>query len=97
MLTKHKWDAIPGNWVSLGYPPNGTTIKLHIALKANRENSFVDALQEVSHPRHPKHVLFTGTFQPKAYSHVLFRRFRYGSHLSKEQTAELVAPHPDTL
>jgi tripeptidyl-peptidase-1 len=24
-------------------------------------------------------------------------RFRYGAHLSKEQVAELVAPHPDTL
>ena len=25
------------------------------------------------------------------------RRFRYGAHLSKEQVAELIAPHPDTL
>ena len=25
------------------------------------------------------------------------RRCRYGQHLSKEQVAELVAPHPDTL
>ena len=25
------------------------------------------------------------------------RRFRYGAHLSKEQVAELVAPHSDTL
>ena len=48
-------------------------------------------------PRHLKYVLFTGTLQLKAYSHVLFCRFRYDSHLSKEQTAELVAPHPDTL
>ena len=25
------------------------------------------------------------------------RRFRYGAHLSQEQVAELIAPHPDTL
>jgi hypothetical protein len=35
MLVKHKWDAIPDKWVSLGHPPNSTTIDLHIALKAN--------------------------------------------------------------
>ena len=63
MLIKHKWDSIPDNWVSLGQPPNGTTIKFHIALKANRENALIDALHEVSHPRHPKHVLFTSTPQ----------------------------------
>ena len=48
-------------------------------------------------PRHPKYVLFTGTLQLKAYSHVLFCHFRYGLHLSNEQTAELAAPHPDAL
>ena len=56
MLIKHKWDAIPNDWVSLGQPPNGTTIKLQIALKANHENALIDALHEVSHPRGPKHV-----------------------------------------
>jgi hypothetical protein len=61
MLVKHKWNAIPENWVSMGQPPNGTMIELHIALKPNRENALIDALHEVSHPRHPKHVLFTGT------------------------------------
>ena len=93
-LIKHKWDAIPDNWVSLGQPPNGTTIKLHIALKANRENALIDALHEVSHPRHPKHVLSTSTAQLDTCSRV---RFRYGMHLSREQVAELVAPHPDAL
>ena len=63
MLVKHKWDAIPENWVSLGQPPNGTTIELHILLKANRENALIGALQEVSHPKHPRHILFTGTPQ----------------------------------
>ncbi len=28
---------------------------------------------------------------------MLLLRYRYGAHLSKEQVAELVAPHPDTL
>ena len=98
MLIKHKWDAIPEDWVSLGLPPNGTRIKLHIALKANRENALVDALHEVSHPRHPKHVLFISAPQLEAYSRVpLFCRFRYGAHLSREQVAVLVAPHPDSL
>ena len=94
MLIKHKWDAIPDSWVSLGQPPNGTTIKLHIALKPNHDNALIDALHEVSHPRHPKYVLFTGTPQLEAYSRVCFR---YGAHLSREQVAGLIAPHPGTL
>ena len=97
MIIKHKWDAIPDNWVSLGHPPNGTTIELHIVLKANRENALIDALHEVSHPRHPKHVHFTSTVMLEDYSRVPPRRFRYGAHLSREQAAELAAPHPDTL
>ena len=97
MLMKHKWDVIPDNWVSLGHPPNGTTINLYMALKANLENALIDALHEVSHPRHPKHVPFTSTPLLEACSHVLLRCFRYGAHLSREQAAELVAPHPDTL
>ena len=97
MITKHKWDAIPDNWISLGHPPNGTTIKLHIALKANRENAVVDALHDVSNPRNLKHVLCAGTPQLTAYSRVLLDHFRYGAHLSREQVAELVAPHTDTL
>src|SRR6266702_3905657 len=41
-----------------------------------------------------------GTSSPllrsRLHSHVPLR-FRYGAYLSKEQVAELVAPHPDTL
>ena len=96
MLVKHKWNDLPSNWVSVGYPANGTTIRLHIALKPERENALIDALYEVSQPGHPKHVLFT-TPQLEAYLRVLLLRFRYGAHLSKEQVAEIVAPHPDTL
>ena len=38
-------------------------------------------------------------FSVYIYSHtgVHMSRYRYGAHLSKEQVAELVAPHPDTL
>ncbi|KAF8267514.1 subtilisin-like protein [Lactarius quietus] len=72
---KHAWNTVPDKWESLGFPPIGTTIDLYIALKPHRENALVDALYEVSNPRHQK----------------------YGAHLSKEEVAELVAPHQDTL
>ncbi|KAH9179029.1 subtilisin-like protein [Lactarius sanguifluus] len=52
---KHSWSAVPRNWESLGHPPSGTTIDLHIALKPQRENALVDALHEVSDPGHPRY------------------------------------------
>jgi tripeptidyl-peptidase-1 len=96
MLVKHKWDDLPDNWVSVGHPPDNATIRLYIALKPNRENALIDTLYEVSQPEHPKHVLFT-TPQLEAYLRVPLLLFRYGAHLSKEQVAEIVAPHPDTV
>ncbi|KAH9020555.1 subtilisin-like protein [Lactarius deliciosus] len=72
---KHAWSSVPANWETLGCPSAGTTIDLYIALKPRHDNALIDALYEVSDPKHP----------------------RYGSHLSKEQVAELVRPHPDTL
>jgi hypothetical protein len=57
MVVKHKWNAIPDDWVSLGLPPNESRIDLHVALKPQRENALVNALYEVSRPRSPKHVL----------------------------------------
>ncbi|KAH9061848.1 subtilisin-like protein [Lactarius deliciosus] len=72
---KHAWHTIPDNWVDLGHPSAGTTIDLHLALKSHDEDALIDALYEVSDPKHP----------------------RYRSHLSKEQVADLVAPHADTL
>ena len=96
MLIKHKWDFIPDNWAALGHPPNGTTIDFHIALKPKRENALIDALHDVSQPGHPKHVLLT-TPLVDAYSSVPLLLIRYGAHLTKEQVADLVAPHPDTL
>ncbi|KAH9067996.1 subtilisin-like protein [Lactarius deliciosus] len=75
MRLKHAWRTVPANWEIIGHPPVGTTINLYLALKPQREDALIDALYEVSDPRHPK----------------------YGLHLSKDQVAELVAPHSDTL
>ncbi|KAH9044180.1 subtilisin-like protein [Lactarius hengduanensis] len=52
---KHSWNAVPKNWESLGHPPSGTTIDLHIALRPQRENAVVDALHKVSEPGHPRY------------------------------------------
>ncbi|KAH9073479.1 subtilisin-like protein [Lactarius deliciosus] len=93
---KHTWNSIPSNWETLGHPPNGTTIDLHVALKPHNENALRDALYKVSDPRSPKHVL--SNVPPRTmYLHVLLLRCRYGAHLSKEQVAQLVAPHPNAL
>ncbi|KAF8270541.1 peptidase S8/S53 domain-containing protein [Lactarius quietus] len=59
LKVKHSWTTIPENWESLGHPPADTTIDLHIALRPHRENALIEALDEVSSPRHPKHALFT--------------------------------------
>jgi tripeptidyl-peptidase-1 len=96
MLVKHKWVHVPDKWVTMGHPPDGTTIDLYIALKPDRENALIDAPQEVSQPKHPKRVIFT----IPSVRGLLMRAascFRYGAHLTKEQVAQLVAPHPDTL
>ncbi|KAH9033616.1 subtilisin-like protein [Lactarius pseudohatsudake] len=93
---KHTWNSIPPNWEALGHPPNGTTIDLHVALKPHNENALSDALYKVSDPRSPKHVL--SNIPPRTmHLHVLLLRCRYGAHLSKEQVAQLVAPHPNAL
>ncbi|KAI9450476.1 hypothetical protein BJY52DRAFT_1215478 [Lactarius psammicola] len=93
---KHTWNAVPPNWETLGYPPAGITIDLHVALVHHHENALIDALYEVSSPRSPKHSL-SNTPPRKIYSRVQLLRCRYGTHLSKEQVAQLVASHPDTL
>ncbi|KAH9020549.1 subtilisin-like protein [Lactarius deliciosus] len=72
---KHAWSSVPANWETLGCPSAGTTIDLYIALNPRHDTALIDALYEVSDPKHP----------------------RYGAHLSKEQVAELVRPHSDTL
>jgi tripeptidyl-peptidase-1 len=97
MLVKHEWSQILDKWVTLGHPPDGATIDLHVALKPDRENALIHALREVSQLRHPKHVFFT-TPLFEAYSRVPpLCFFRYGAHLTKEQVAQLVSPHPGPL
>lgn len=61
MRTKHSWNAVPKNWESLGYPPNGTLIDLYVGLKPYRENALIEALYEVSDPNNPRHVLSTSS------------------------------------
>ncbi|KAH9162473.1 peptidase S8/S53 domain-containing protein [Lactarius sanguifluus] len=55
MHIKHSWNAVPKNWETLGHPPSGTTIDLHIALRPQRENAVIDALHEVTEPGHPRY------------------------------------------
>ncbi|KAF8264279.1 subtilisin-like protein [Lactarius quietus] len=55
MHVKHAWNSVPMNWESLGPPPVGTTISLHLFLKPHHENALFDALYEVSTPKHPKY------------------------------------------
>jgi tripeptidyl-peptidase-1 len=59
IYTKHRWSAVPGKWYNIGRPPVGTTIDLRIALKPQNENYLIDVLYEVSHPKHPRHDLFS--------------------------------------
>ncbi|KAF8258571.1 peptidase S8/S53 domain-containing protein [Lactarius quietus] len=92
----HEWDAVPDNWEYLGYPQASATINLYIALRSYREDALIDALYEVSDPEHPKHVLAT-SFPARIYSRAPRHFCRYGKHLSQEQVAELVAPHPETF
>ena len=61
MVVKHKWDVIPDDWLSLGPPPDDSTIDLHIALQPKQKNALIDVLHEVSQPGHPKKVFFTTT------------------------------------
>ena len=56
MWIKHIRNAVPANWESLGNPAIGATIDLYIALIPDLESALVDALSEISNPRHPRHV-----------------------------------------
>ncbi|KAH8982268.1 subtilisin-like protein [Lactarius akahatsu] len=96
LRVKHTWDAVPANWETLGNPPSGTTIDLHVALKSHNESALIEALYEVSDPRSPKHVLYN-TPPLTMYSPVRLLCCRYGAHLSREQVAQLVAPHTHPL
>ncbi|KAH9020548.1 subtilisin-like protein [Lactarius deliciosus] len=96
MRMKHTWSAIPADWETLGCPPAGTTTDLYIALNPHQESALIDALYEVSDPKHLRHVHPTAAPLAPSFTWLLLH-FRYGAHLSKEQVAELVRPHPDTI
>ncbi|KAI9442986.1 subtilisin-like protein [Lactarius indigo] len=46
MRIKHSWDTVPANWDTLGHPPAGTTIDLHVALKSHNESALIETLYE---------------------------------------------------
>ena len=94
VVLKYTSDTIPVDWVTLGDPPIDITIDLHFALKPYHENTLIGALNEVKvcNPMHRKHVL-SNIFPRHLHSYVSFYHCRYGTHLSREQIDELVAPH----
>jgi tripeptidyl-peptidase-1 len=96
MRLKHTWHAVPENWGSLGPPLPGTMIDLRIALKPHHENALIDTLYEVSTPNHPRHVSASLPCA-RISSRESLLWCRYGMHLSREEVADIVAPHPDTL
>src|ERR1700730_13011383 len=69
MRTKHSWYSIPERWEHHGHPHSGANIDLRIALKPHRESALIDALYEVSDPKHPKCVPTLCTAVP-ASSHM---------------------------
>ncbi len=54
MHMKHSWDSVPLNWESLGQPPADATINLLVALEPHDGDALIDALYEVSDPRHKR-------------------------------------------
>jgi hypothetical protein len=78
MKVKHSWDTIPNKWEHHGHPPDGVTIDLRIALKPHRENALVEALYEVSDPKHPKCVP-SRRIPVRIYSHS--RAYRLSSQI----------------
>jgi tripeptidyl-peptidase-1 len=98
MTVKHSWGFVPAKWEHCDHPSAKATIDLRVALKPHRENALIDALYEVSDPKHLKCVSFRLYSHAFAFTHgCIYYQRRYGAHLSKEQVADLVAPHPDTL
>ncbi|KAH9171901.1 subtilisin-like protein [Lactarius sanguifluus] len=55
MRVRHTWSAVPDNWETLGCPSAGTTMDLYIAPNPHQENALIDALYEVSDPKHPRY------------------------------------------
>ncbi|KAH8984349.1 subtilisin-like protein [Lactarius akahatsu] len=59
LRVKHAWSSVPANWETLGCPSAGTTIDLYIALNPRHDIALIDALYEVSDPKHPRHIHLT--------------------------------------
>ncbi|KAH8982154.1 hypothetical protein EDB86DRAFT_2971906 [Lactarius hatsudake] len=47
LRVKHTWGAVPANWETLGNPPAGTTIDLHVGLKSHNGSALIEALYEI--------------------------------------------------
>ena len=73
MRLKHSWESIPENWECQGHPPVGTTIDLRVALKPHREDALIDALHEVSDPRHLKYVFIPLLLRDVAHTTVYLK------------------------
>lgn len=58
------WHVVPINWESLGDPAANTVVDLYIALTHERENTFIDAVQEVGDPYASKVRLTTPRLAP---------------------------------
>ncbi|KAH9010436.1 subtilisin-like protein [Lactarius pseudohatsudake] len=85
MRSKHSWETIPENWQSLGLPTAHTTIDLYIALKPYRENALVDALNEVSDPRHPSFLTVTAVSVSQA-NDLLGASYQLYTHTKTNET-----------
>ena len=71
MQVKHTWNTVPANWENLGNATAGAMIShLHLALEPYRESALIDALSEVSNPRHPRHVLPPRHSPARTFVHV---------------------------
>jgi hypothetical protein len=70
MRVKHTWATTPEKWECQGHPPSGTRIDLHIALKSHRRDALVDALYEVSDPKHPKYVSIPSALFQRAHAQI---------------------------
>jgi tripeptidyl-peptidase-1 len=95
---KHSWGTIPAKWEHYSHPPAGATIDLHIVLKPHQEDALIDELLQVSDPLHHRYVPTPSYPHKFTFIHgCIYCQHRYGAHLSEEEVAELVSPHPDTL
>ena len=90
---KHAWDEVPRGWELHGPAPADYIFNMRIALKQDRFDDLVTALYEVSDPAHARWVTTLTVLVYNGLTHM----HRYGQHLSEEEVAALVAPHPDSV